>query len=127
MFFNRVENPVAVKRLTAKTLVMVQQFLRDAIKEFPQLNVCHCPLVWIPSQLGIALSEDEAGSMSAEMFEEFFLPSLLELSREFGGMMIHCCAKADHQYASFRKIPNLRAQPHLPIPARPPARVRDVW
>lgn len=46
--------------------------------------------------------------MSAEMFEEFCLPSLLELTREFGGMFVHCCAKADHQYASFRKIPNLR-------------------
>ena len=108
LFLNMVENPDAVKRLTAKALVMVQQFLRAAIKEFPQLNICHCPQVWIPPRLGIALSEDEAGSMSAEMFEEFCLPSLRELSREFGGLFVHCCAKADHQYTSFRKIPNLR-------------------
>lgn len=108
LFAAMIENPEAVKRLTAKALALVQQFLRAAIREFPQLNICHCPLVWIPSYLGVALSEDEAGSMSAEMFEEFCLPSLIELSREFGGLFMHCCAKADHQYPSFRKIPNLR-------------------
>ena len=42
------------------------------------------------------------------MFEEFCLPSLADLSRRFGGLFVHCCAAADHQYAGFRKIPNLR-------------------
>lgn len=42
------------------------------------------------------------------MFEEFCLPSLIELSQTFGGMFMHCCANADHQYRSFQKIPNLR-------------------
>ena len=46
--------------------------------------------------------------MSVAMFEEFCLPELVELSEKFGGMFMHCCAAADHQYPSFRKIPNLR-------------------
>jgi hypothetical protein len=46
--------------------------------------------------------------MSVASFEEFCLPSLVDLSVTFGGLFVHCCATADHQYASFKKIPNLR-------------------
>ena len=46
--------------------------------------------------------------MSPAMLEVFFLPSLNDLSREFGGIFVHCCATADHQYPMFNKVPNLR-------------------
>jgi hypothetical protein len=42
------------------------------------------------------------------MFEDFCLPTLVDLSETYGGLFVHCCATADHQYESFRKIPNLR-------------------
>ena len=54
------------------------------------------------------MSEDEPGAMTPSMFEEFCLPSLIALSRTFGGLFMHCCATADHQYANFRKIPSFR-------------------
>jgi len=102
------EEPEAVKRLVAKCHRLVEKFLRTFKREFPNGNLCHCPVAWAPPELGMWLSEDEAGSLSTEMFEEFCLPSLVDLSRTFGGLFMHCCATADHQYASFRKIPNLR-------------------
>jgi len=34
------------------------------------------------------------------------LPELIELSHEFGGIGMHCCADAEHQFESFKKIPN---------------------
>ena len=46
--------------------------------------------------------------MSTPMFEEFCLPNLGDLSETYGGLFVHCCATADHQYKSFAKIPNLR-------------------
>ena len=46
--------------------------------------------------------------MSQATFEEFCLPSLVDLSQDFGGIFVHCCAAADHLYGSFKKIPNLR-------------------
>ena len=30
------------------------------------------------------------------------------MSETFGGLFMHCCATADHQYGSFKQIPNLR-------------------
>ncbi len=46
--------------------------------------------------------------MSVAALEEFCPPSLIDLSKTFGGLFVHRCATADHQYASFRKIPHLR-------------------
>ena len=43
------------------------------------------------------------------MFEEFCLPELVDLAETFGGLGMHCCADAEHQFESFRKIPNFYA------------------
>lgn len=100
--------PDAVRRLVAKCETLLTGFLRLFRREFAECSFAHCPTAWAPPELGCWLSEDEAGSMSTAMFEEFCLPSLMSLSDAFGGLFVHCCADADHQYASFRKIPNLR-------------------
>ena len=104
------DEPAAVLRLVAKCQRLLTSFLKAFQREFPACNMSHCPGgTWAGPELGCWLSEDEAGALSVDMFEEFCLPSLVEMSRAFGGMCMHCCATADHQYASFRKIPHLRA------------------
>jgi len=108
LFVAMHDNPAAVKRLVGKCLALLKAFLTEFKRQFPRCNLIHCPYHWAPPELGCALSEDEAGSMSVAMFEEFCLPSLVDLSATFGGLFMHCCAAADHQYPSFRKIPNLR-------------------
>jgi len=108
LFVAMHDEPDAVKRLVSKCLALLKTFLTEFRRQFPNGNLIHCPYHWAPSDLGCALSEDEAGSMSTAMFEEFCLPSLVDLSDTFGGLFMHCCAAADHQYPSFRKIPNLR-------------------
>lgn len=102
------EEPEAVHRLVGKCHRLLKNFMLDFKREFPNCNLCHCPIAWAPPEYGMWLSEDEAGTMSVDMFEEFCLPTLQDLSRTFGGLFMHCCAAADHQYPSFRKIPNLR-------------------
>jgi hypothetical protein len=108
LFVAMHQEPEAVKRLVGKCHELLESFLAEFMRRFPNCNLIHCPNHWAPPELGCALSEDEAGSMSTPMFEEFCLPSLVDLSETFGGLFIHCCATADHQYQSFRKIPNLR-------------------
>ena len=102
-------DPDAVKRLVDKAERLLTGFLDRYLEEFPNVNLCHCPRAWAPRELGVWLSEDEAGSISPAMFEEFCLPSLKRLSDRYGGIFIHCCADAGHQYPSFAKVPNLRA------------------
>ncbi len=101
--------PEAVKRLSAKCALLLKTFLIELRKEFPAMSPCHCPGNWVPPELGPWVSADEVGTMSPEMFEEFCLPELNDLSDTFGGLGIHCCADAEYQFPGFNKIPNFYA------------------
>ena len=102
------ENPTAVKKLVEKCNILLKNFLKEFKRQFPNCNLCHYPYMWVPPELGCWLSEDEVGSISAEMFEEFCAPVLSGLSEEFGGLFMHCCANADHQHQNFNNISNMR-------------------
>jgi hypothetical protein len=56
----------------------------------------------------MTLSEDEVGIVNGEMFEAFYLPELAALSERYGGLGMHCCANARHQWEHFRTLPGLR-------------------
>lgn len=101
--------PDAVKRLSAKCALLLKTFLIELRKEFPTMSPAHCPNIWVPPELGPWLSNDEAGIMSPEMFEEFCLPELNDLCDTFGGIGMHCCADAEHQFPEFNKIKNFYA------------------
>jgi len=98
----------AVKRLTQKCSRLLQTFWIELRREFPTIAPCHCPPVWTPPESAPQVSNDECGSMSAAMFEEFCLPELVDLSRTFGGLGMHCCADAEHQFALFNRIPGFQ-------------------
>jgi hypothetical protein len=99
----------AVKRLIDKCAALYKDVLLALRREFPRMSPCHCPEAWCPPELGPWMSNDECGAMSVAMFEEFCLPEMIDLAETFGGIGMHCCADAEHQFASFRKIPNFYA------------------
>jgi hypothetical protein len=72
---------------------------------------------------GITLSEDEVGVVSREMFVELFLPELAELSDRYGGIGVHCCANARHQWDGIARIPNLKVLNLV----QPPGELRDAY
>ncbi len=99
----------ALKRLTEKCARLFKAFVQLLRDMYPTLSPCHCPETWTPPSLGPWVSNDECGSMSVAMFEEFCLPELVDLAETFGGLGMHCCAAAEHQFPSFQKIPNFYA------------------
>ena len=101
-----ITDPEAVHHLTRECSQLLADFMEKLKQEFPQIFPCHCPGSWVPPEYGIWVSNDECGAISTEMFEEFCLPELVELSNRFHGFGMHCCADAEHQFASFRKIPH---------------------
>ncbi len=101
--------PDAVKRLSAKCAALLKTFLLELRKEFPNMSPCHCPGIWVPPEMGPWVSNDEVGIMSPQMFEEFCLPELNDLSETFGSIGMHCCADAEHQFPGFNKIRNFYA------------------
>ena len=114
--------PDAVKRFSAKCALLLKTFLVELRKEFPTMSPCHCPGIWTPPELGPWVSNDEVGVLSPEMFEEFCLPELNDLSDTFGGIAMHCCADAEYQFPGFNKTRNFYAfnrvsskQGYLPI------------
>jgi len=66
----------------------------------------NCPDFYMPR--GIALSDDEIGSVNPAMFDEFFRDELNALSDRDGGIGIHCCAHSEHQWANLAAVRNLR-------------------
>jgi hypothetical protein len=122
LFIAMLDAPDAVMALAGKCQTLLKQFFDAYFRRFPQCNPAHYPNAWAPLNMGVWLSEDEAGALSVPMFERFCLPLLNDLSDRYGGLVVHCCATADHQYGNFKKIRRLRGfnrffQKPGPLPA----------
>lgn len=101
-----ITEPEAVKELSDKVYQFLTAFLDEWFSRYGTQYVAHYPSYFMSG--GMTLSEDEIGVVSPAMFEEFFLPELVALSQRYGGIGMHCCADAKHQWENFKKIPNLR-------------------
>ena len=105
-YYAMVDAPAAVKELAEKCRQLLIAFCDEWFDRYGRQFIAHYPAYYMPT--GLTLSEDEIGSVNREMAEEFFLPHLNALSDHFGGLGIHCCANARHQWDNFLKIRNLR-------------------
>lgn len=104
-----IAEPAAVHRLVGKCARLLSSFLAELRREFPRMVPAHCPRLWAPPDLGWWVSNDECGAFGTEVFREFCLPEMVELSERFGSFGMHCCADAEHQFPAFREIPNFYA------------------
>jgi len=110
------EAPEAVKELSAKVQELMTEFLDEWFRRYGQSLVAHFPDYYM--EKGITLSVDEVGIVSSEMFEEFFKPELEALSTRYGGIGVHCCADARHQWANFRSLKGLKLINFVKPPTR---------
>ncbi len=101
-----IEEPEAVDDLIGMTAALLTQFLDFWFDRYGRAFVAHYPDYYMPR--GVTLSEDEAGVVSAPMLERFAMPHLRALSARFGGIGIHCCANARHQWPLLAGVPGLR-------------------
>jgi hypothetical protein len=101
-----IEAPEAVLELVTKVRTLLITFLDEWFHRYGCEFIAHYPDYYLPQ--GLSLSEDEIGAVSQRMFRIFFLPELVELSKRYGGLGVHCCANAQHQWKNFQKIPHLR-------------------
>lgn len=106
LYMALVESPEAVKELAHKVKQLLTAFLDEWFRRYGREHIAHYPDYFMDG--GFTLSEDEVGVVNEEMFLEFFLPELNELSDRYGGIGMHCCANSKHQWQNFRKIRNLR-------------------
>ncbi len=116
-----VEAPEAVKALSAKVTSLLSAFLDAWFERYGTEYIAHYPDYLMSG--GFTVSEDEAGAVSPGMFAEFFQPHLEALSQRYGGLGVHCCAHARHQWEGFRRLPNLRVLNLV----QPPEIIREAY
>jgi hypothetical protein len=105
-----IESPDAVKTLADKVRRLLVAFFDEWVKRYGTTFVAHYPDYVMHG--GITMSVDEVGTLGPDMFKEFFRDELTSLSEHFGGLGIHCCADAQHQWSNFRDLPGLKVMNH---------------
>lgn len=101
-----IEEPEAVKYLAGMARELVTEFMDEWFSRYGRECIGHFPDYYMPE--GLCMSVDEVGIINPDMFVEYFLPELEFMSGHFGGLSIHCCANARHQWENFKKVPNLK-------------------
>ena len=100
------EEPQVIRELTAKTKALLTAFLDEWFKEFGASYAAHFPAYYMEG--GVTLSEDEIGAFSPDMFNEYVLGALNEMSERYGGIGIHCCAFSERQWPNLLNVKGLR-------------------
>jgi len=116
LFMAMIETPEAVKRLAEKVRALLVAFFEEWFSRYGTVFVSHYPDYVMHG--GITMSVDEVGAVSEDMFREFFTDELRTISERFGGLGIHCCADARHQWGNFRDVPGLKVINHNAPPTR---------
>ena len=101
-----LESPEALQELADKAHRLLVMFLDEWFRRYGGGFVAHFPDYYMSR--GVTLSEDEIGSVNVGMFDRLFLPHLNALSDRYGGIGIHCCANARHQWDGFKQVRGLR-------------------
>jgi hypothetical protein len=116
LFCAMIEAPEAVKTLAGKVRGLLVAFFDEWCKRYGTTFIAHYPDYVMHG--GITMSVDEVGALNPEMFREFFRDELVFLADHFGGIGIHCCADARHQWDNFRQLPGLKVMNHNAPPTR---------
>lgn len=121
LFCAMIETPDAVKSLAGKVRELLVAFMDEWIGRYGTTIAAHYPEYILHG--GISISVDEVGAVNAEIFQEFFRDELECLADHFGGIGIHCCADARHQWGNFRALRGLKVINHN----APPTRNKDEY
>ena len=95
-----IKSPEIVSELVEKITTLQFTFLDEWYRRYGQGFIAHYPDYYMPK--GVALSVDEIGAVSGKM------PHLNRFSERYGGLGIHCCANARHQWENIKKLTGLR-------------------
>lgn len=105
-YLTMFDEPEAVKDLITMVRTFMFEFFDKWYSEFGTDGMAHYPEYYNPGFT--TLSEDEIGIVNPEMFREFFREDLLEFSKRYNGLGIHCCADSKHQWSNLAELPGLK-------------------
>jgi len=70
----------------------------------------HCmPVLWVPKDCGVAVSDDFFAVYGKETAKEFSVPYLEKIGAEFGGVTAHTCGNMNHLAGIINEMKTIRA------------------
>jgi hypothetical protein len=102
------DHPQEVHRIMRLVTDLTIDFIKEHKARTHEFIPIHYPAIWMPDDMGVALSDDALAVLSPQTYEEFALPYTNEISEEFGGVVIHSCGRLTHQFDVLKKVFKLR-------------------
>ncbi len=97
LLITMTDNPKKVHEV----LEVVTDILIDIVKTTINKNMnVDCPLwpyIYLPTDIGVGITEDYMPLLSPAMYKEFGIPYLKRFASHFNGIFIHCCGQFTHQ------------------------------
>ncbi len=125
VYYDLIDRPeflhAIVRKLTDSALAGIKQCNEEKLHA-DHLNMCHCNYIYTDEMLPApkteitGLSKDSwayglaqlFSSCSPDITEEFELPYVTEMAKQFGAVYYGCCEKLDDRLEIVKKIPNVR-------------------
>jgi hypothetical protein len=104
-----VDHPQDVQAMLRQLANDFNTFMRlvEAAAE-GELVPIHChPMVWLPKERGMALSEDLLAVISPRLYRQFGVPHNEHIAAEFGGVILHSCGSIEHNLAELAQTQRL--------------------
>jgi hypothetical protein len=107
-FLSLYENKKEVHYLFQMVIDLIIEFVKLQESIISDFNPVCWPPIWMPEELGIYCSDDTMPMVSKDIYEQFALPYINQLSDAFGGVFLHSCQIKEEHLESMLKIKNLR-------------------
>ncbi len=101
-------NPEEVHYVMGLVTELIITFVNEQRRLASKFVPCHWPPIWMPEGMGISISDDVISVIGPELYQEFALPYVNELSEAFNGIFIHTCGDFRHNFVNLKKVRNLR-------------------
>ena len=100
--------PQAVHRLLSIVTDYLIGLVRYVRSTYDYVLEPFWPFITMPPEVGCSITEDFIPLLPPELYREFGLPYTTRMSREFGGIYIHCCGRWQQHVAAIKEIPGLK-------------------
>ncbi len=87
----------AVHQLLSEVTDQIIGVIKTMICSIKKMSGPLWPFIWLPSDIGVGITEDYMPLISADLYKEFGVPYVKKISDAFGGLFIHCCGEYEHQ------------------------------
>ena len=95
--------PGAVHALLESVTEQIIRIIHEMKERIGRISGPLWPYIWLPTDIGVGITEDYMPLLSPELYNEFGVPYVERISEALGGIFLHCCGKFEHQLENLVK------------------------